>query len=398
VPDYAIRDPNRLYQVLANLVGNALKFTKRGNIKVSIKTAHQQTNECTLELSIADTGVGIEESKLDLIFRKFQQANDSVARNFGGTGLGLAISKILVNLMGGDIWVTSAVGIGSTFSFTCQLKLESQSAVTKRVLPNEDLTVFYVTAHLQESATTCQTLTELGFRLRVFSEDEIQRWDIQNQNQSLEPVDILVVETVETACALRAHSFLSSTPIVLFNSKQSAPLRVHMKSAFNLGIVSYIMSPDSASSNESSLVSTLQDRSSYSKARQTTPFSDLLAEDNEVFRLVAIKALKGCASDITVVSNGLQALREYQGRQYDVVVMDVKMPVMGGLEATSKIRQYEKDHNLKRTPGIALTADTMPGDHGKCLEAGMDEYVSKPLNQDQLLKAIFSWILQEMRP
>ncbi|KAB8264032.1 hypothetical protein BDV32DRAFT_118031 [Aspergillus pseudonomiae] len=388
VPQQAIGDPNRLCQILFNLVGNAVKFTKNGRIELSIKAAHQRTwtdNECVLEFSVADTGVGIQQDKLEIIFEKFQQADDSVVKQFGGTGLGLDISRKLVSLMGGDIWVQSTVGTGSIFSFTCPLKLESpHAATTERTKSHKNCMIFYVTAEGQESHPICETITELEIQVRVINQHDIQ---IQEHRDQRHLPDALIVETLEIACALRAHGHFGSTPFVLFNRTPSDSLKISIKSAFDLGIVSYITSPCSAEGVLSSLLSALQDRPRHPKPSQTTPLSVLIAEDNDICRLVAVKALEKCTSDITVVTNGLQALQAYQSRQFDVIVMDIQMPVMDGFEAVSKIRNYERTHNTKRASIIAVTADAITGDR---LGAEMDEYVSKPLNPNQLLDVVLT--------
>ncbi|KAE8418279.1 hypothetical protein BDV36DRAFT_254468 [Aspergillus pseudocaelatus] len=388
VPQHAVGDPNRLCQVLFNLVGNAVKFTENGRIELSVKTAQEQAcaeNECVLEFSVADTGVGIQPNKLELIFDRFQQADDSVVKHFGGSGLGLAISRKLVSLMGGDIWVQSTVGMGSIFSFTWPLKLESPCAATaERMISHRDCVVFYITSNGQESDPICEIITEHGIQVRVLNQHDVQIQELRDQNHL---PDVLIVEHLEMACALRTHGHFGSTPLVLFNPTPSDSFKISIKLAFDLGIVSYITSPCSSESVLSSLLSALQDRPKHPKPNQTTPLSVLIAEDNDICRLVAAKALEKCTSDITVVTNGLQALQAYQSRPFDVIVMDIQMPVMDGLEAVSKIRNYERTHKTKRTSIIAITADIVNDDR---LGAEMDEYVSKPLNPNQLRDVVLT--------
>ncbi|KAB8270235.1 hypothetical protein BDV30DRAFT_215485 [Aspergillus minisclerotigenes] len=389
VPQHAIGDPNRLCQILFNLVGNAVKFTNNGRIELSVKTAQQQAcakNQCVLEFSVADTGVGIPPNKLELIFDRFQQADDSVMKQFGGTGLGLAISRKLVSLMGGDIWVRSTVGKGSIFSFTCPLKLESPCAtITEQKKSHRDFVIFYITANGQKSDPICKIITEFGIQVRVFNQRDIQiQEELRDQNHL---PDALIVESLEMACALRAHGHFGSTPLVLFDPTPSDSLKISIRSAFDLGIVSYITSPCSSESVLSSLLSALQDRPRHLEPSQTMPLSVLIAEDNDICRLVAAKALEKCTSDITVVTNGLQALQAYQNRQFDVIIMDIQMPVMDGLEAVSEIRNYERTHNTKRASIIAITADTIDDDRPG---AEMDEYVSKPLNPNQLRDVVLT--------
>ncbi|KAE8383208.1 hypothetical protein BDV26DRAFT_303519 [Aspergillus bertholletiae] len=367
VPQHAIGDPNRLCQILFNLVGNAVKFTKNGRIELSVKTAHPQIcaeNRCVLEFSVADTGVGIQENKLELIFDRFQQADDSVVKQFGGTGLGLAISRELVSLMGGTIWVQSTVGMGSVFSFTCPLELESPcAAAAERMKALGDFVVFYITADGQESDPLCGIIIKLGIQMRVLTPHDKHIRELRGQQHL---PDVFIVDTLGTACALRAHGHFGSIPLVLFHPAPADPFKISIRSALDLGIISYITTPCSPESV----------RPKHRRASQTTSVSVLIAEDNDICRLVAAKALEKCTRDITVVTDGLQALQAYTKRRYDVIVMDIQMP----------IRHYERAHNITKGASIiAVTAEAMTGDY---LGAEIDEYVSKPLNPNQLVDVV----------
>ncbi|GFF59163.1 hybrid signal transduction histidine kinase J [Aspergillus udagawae] len=307
VPDYVIGDPFRLRQIILNLVGNAIKFTDHGEVKLTIHKSDREqcaTNEYAFEFSVSDTGIGIKEDKLDLIFDTFQQADGSTTRRFGGTGLGLSISKRLVNLMGGDVWVTSEYGHGSTFYFTCVVKLADQS--------------------------------------------------------------------------------LNCIPIVLV-----CPLVcVSLKSALDLGISSYVTTPCQPIDMGNGMLPALESRSTPITTDNSCSFDILLAEDNDVNQQLAMKILQRHNHNVVVVGNGLEAVEAVKKRRYDAILMDVQMPVMGGFEATGKIREYERESGLQRTPIIALTAHAMLGDREKCIQAQMDEYLSKPLKQNQMMQTI----------
>lgn len=402
VPDYVTGDPNRLRQVILNLVGNAVKFTERGKIQVIVKMAQHEKfsdDQCVVEFSVVDTGVGIEMDNLELIFDKFQQADGSVTRKFGGSGLGLTISKRLVNLMGGDIRVKSAIGLGSSFSFTCALMLEKTTGlVVEQLAPYKDYTVLYIRSGSQSDQNIHQLLNKLGIRHLVYSQHELLEAAMQSLDQDHNQVGAIIVETVETAFELRAHKAFSSVPLVLFSPVPSLPLTVSLKSAFDLGITSYVAVPCREEKLANSLLSALQNQPKRITPKRSSPLAILLAEDNEINQRVALKALTKCTDDVTVVTDGLEAFKNFQERAFDLVIMDVQMPVMGGLESTSRIRQYEKANSLSHTPIIALTAHAMAGDCKKCLDAGMDDYLSKPLNQERLVDTILRYTSKHPRP
>lgn len=388
VPDYIVGDANRLRQIVLNLVGNALKFTEYGVIRIVVKKAQFQscsTNECLLEFSISDSGVGVEKDNLERIFDKFQQADGSVTRNFGGTGLGLTISKKLVELMGGDIWVNSAVGVGSTFSFSCTMKLGNTSvAVGEHVASYKGHTILHVKAGRQYDQTIHWVLDRLGLRLCILDQNEIQQFPDRSLGRDQTFVVGIIVEAIETAFQLRGHKAFSSVPIVMFNPSF---LTISLKSAFDSGVTSYVTDP-CAANLESGLLQVLPNRPKHHVSRHGCFRAILLAEDNEINKRIALKMLKEYTEDVTVVADGLQAFREFQKREFDIVIMDIQMPVMGGFESASKIRQWEKRNGSLRTPIIALTAHAMSGDREKCLEADMDEYLSKPLSKEQLERVI----------
>ncbi|KAJ5103188.1 CheY-like superfamily [Penicillium argentinense] len=385
VPDYLIGDAYRLRQVMLNLVGNAIKFTDHGEIKVCIKRVEAQglaPDEAMFEFSVADPGIGIDESKLGLIFDKFQQADGSMTRRFGGTGLGLAISKRLVSLMGGDIWVTSQVGHGSKFSFTCRVKIAEQPiGFAEQLLPYKNRRVLLVdNGNVAES--TVPLILELGLQPVIVNDAQLELGEKEAEwNCALEAI---VVTTVETASRLRARPNLASIPLAIM----APTISLSLKSAGELGITSYITTPCRAIELWNGILPALGNRANRISSGFTRSLAILLAEDNDVNQKVAVRMLEKCNHNVTVVENGLRAVKEVKCHRYDVILMDIQMPVMGGFEATTKIRQYEKVNSLPRTPIIALTAHAMMGDRDKCISAGMDDYLSKPLNENIMMQTI----------
>ncbi|KOC13577.1 hypothetical protein AFLA70_292g001311 [Aspergillus flavus AF70] len=394
VPDYVIGDSFRLHQVILNLVKNAIKFTEHGEIQLSIRKQEAtalKPDEHLLEFLVSDTGIGIESDKLDLIFDKFQQADGSTTRRFGGTGLGLSISKKLANLMHGDIWVTSTVGAGSTFHFTCLVTTADMSlaTVSKQLLPYKDQRVLMFDK-LEEgfSVPIAQMLKMLGFKLTVVLDaGKIPAYETSLQDRRASQYDIVLIQTMDSASQLREIDQFRSIPAVMVGSS----LLVDMKAALDLSVTSYITTPCRMIDLAQGIFPALESRPTRIHTGQAHSISILLAEDNEVNQKVALKFLEKYRHSVTIVDNGLEAFRKIQERQYDMILMDIQMPVMGGFEATTIIREYERSHGLPRTPIIALTAHAMFGDREKCLGVGMDDYLSKPLNQNQLMQIILKY-------
>ncbi|KAJ5485598.1 Histidine protein kinase NIK1 [Penicillium diatomitis] len=389
VPDFLIGDAYRLRQVMLNLVGNAIKFTDHGEICVTIKRAETnvclESDETMFEFSVSDPGIGIEESKLGLIFDKFQQADGSMTRKYGGTGLGLAISKRLVCLMGGGIWVTSRVGEGSKFSFTSRAKLaQAPAGFAEQLAPYRGRRVLLVDNGNWKDCPVSSMLKDFGLEAVVVHENELV--STQRRNDLGGSFDAMLVPSIEAAAKLRADSTLSLNPLVI-----AAPsVTLLLKSAGELGISSYATTKAGTRPIDfwSGILPALGNRRNRISEGISRSLAILLAEDNDVNQKVAVRILQKCNHNVTVVENGLQAVKEAQQHRYDVILMDVSMPVMGGFEATVKIRQHEKFNCLPRTPIVALTAHAMLGDRDKCIQAGMDDYLSKPLNSNMMMQTI----------
>ena len=394
VPDFVIGDPFRLRQIILNLVGNAIKFTSNGEVMLTIRGAQNMVtaeDEYAFEFSVSDTGIGIQSHKKDLIFDTFQQADGSTTRKFGGTGLGLSISRKLVQLMGGRLWVDSVFEKGSTFSFTCITKIASRdvSAVRSQLTAYKNNVVLFI----DKGRTDCskdiiKMLKELELKPIISADESIVAKDnvapLPSKSEQSVPYDVILVDGMDTAVRLRHWDALRYVPIVLL-----APVvSVSMKSALDLGVASYMTTPCQAIDLGNGIIPALEGRQSTSISDASKSFDILLAEDNEVNQRLAVKILQKFNHGVTVANNGLEALEAIKTRRYDVILMDVQMPIMGGFEATKAIREYERSEGLTRTPIIALTAHAMMGDREKCIQAQMDEYLTKPLKQQAMMQTI----------
>ncbi|KAJ4175788.1 histidine kinase osmosensor [Fusarium falciforme] len=390
VPDYVIGDSFRLKQIILNLVGNAIKFTEHGEVSLTIKEREDQSNvgpgEYAVEFIVEDTGIGIAKDKLDLIFDTFQQADGSMTRKFGGTGLGLSISKRLVNLMGGDLWVNSEHAKGSDFHFTCRVRLahDDSEMIEQQIRPYRGHQVLFVDKAQSGSGTAIRSMLEKIGLHPVVVESEKSTALTRLQTGGALPYDAIIVDSIETAMRLRAVDDFKYLPIVLL-----APVvHVSLKSCMDLGITSYMTTPCKLTDLGNGMIPALENRATPSLADNTKSFEILLAEDNTVNQRLAVKILEKYHHVVTVVGNGWEAVEAVKEKKFDVILMDVQMPIMGGFEATGKIREYERGMGTHRTPIIALTAHAMMGDREKCIQAQMDEYLSKPLQQNHLIQTI----------
>jgi osomolarity two-component system, sensor histidine kinase NIK1 len=333
VPDHVVGDSFRLRQVILNLVGNAIKFTEHGEVSLTIRKAEQDhcaPNEYAIEFSVSDTGIGIQADKLDLIFDTFQQADGSMTRKFGGTGLGLSISKRLVNLMGGDVWVKSQYGKGSSFYFTCTVRLATSdiSFIEKQLKPYQGHPVLFIdrgqTGHGKEIMAMLQ---QIGLVPVVVDSERHVNLASGRAPSAAATYDVVIVDSIETARRLRSIDEFKYIPIVLL-----APVvHVSLKSALDLGITSYMTTPCLTIDLGNGMIPALENRAMPSLADNTKSFDILLAEDNVVNQRLAVKILEKYHHVVTVVGNGLEALEAIKQKRYDVILMDVQMPIMVSL-------------------------------------------------------------------
>jgi signal transduction histidine kinase/DNA-binding response OmpR family regulator/HPt (histidine-containing phosphotransfer) domain-containing protein len=407
VPDHVIGDPGRLRQTVVNLVGNALKFTERGEVVVSVQLQNEQPNPqssiCNLQFSVRDTGIGIPADKLSRLFQAFSQADASTTRKYGGTGLGLAISQSLATLMGGRTWVESTVGQGSTFHFTARLGLQNGPPAEPAACPNvlKNLLVLVV----DDNATNRRILQELlanwgmkstgvdGGRAAL---DALRRAVASGEPFLLVLIDYMMPEMDGIALAeeIRRHPEFAGLTLIMLSSAGGSQERARSREA---GVSAFLTKPIKQSELLRTLLTNLHDPLSQPDRFASGPASPafvsqrplrlLLAEDNPVNQKLAVTLLEKWGHTVEKANNGLEAVAAHRRQPFDMVLMDVQMPEMDGFEATAAIRAWEKEIG-RHTPIVAMTAHAMKGDREQCQEKGMDGYVSKPLQARALFDII----------
>lgn len=415
VPRYLRGDASRLRQILNNLVSNAIKFTHQGEVVIQAELMQETTTHVQLRLSVRDTGIGIPKEAQAKLFQPFTQVDASTTRKYGGTGLGLAICKQLTELMGGKIFLESEEGRGSTFSV--ELTLERQPYAQQRSQPSARVPVDLQGKRLlvvDDNATNrkilrCQA-TAWGM---VVEEAENAYQAMDKLRQAVRegrpfPLAVLDMQMPEVDGEtlgrwIKADPQLSQTQLVMMTS---LGLGEHSRRAAEIGFAAYLVKPVKQSRLQEALVMALGKSSGLSTSLlgmspvlpQTTPREDrprqslriLLAEDNPVNQKVALRQLQSLGYMADVVANGQEVLDLLQRVQYDLILMDCQMPVMDGYEATRRLRQQERGSG-HRTVVIAITANAMQEDRERCLQAGMDDYLSKPVLKEDLERVLNHW-------
>jgi PAS domain S-box-containing protein len=395
VPDGLIGDPQRFQRIVLNLTGNAVKFTEHGEVVVRVAVESRSEKQAVLRIDITDTGIGIAPRDQRRIFEAFAQADSSTTRRYGGTGLGLAISEQLVELMGGHLSVESEAGRGSTFSFTARFDLQpSQDGSAKKVETPElrKLPILIV----DDNSTNRRILEEMvanwGMKPKAVGSGAAALEAVETAHRAGASFRLLLLDShmpvmdgFEVARRIRRRSHLRNTDLVLLTS---AGQREELAKAKRFGVAAALVKPVKQSELLDTIVTILHPRARRGswEARPSRPHTSvrrhlriLVAEDNPVNQELAVHLLEAKGHSVSVAGTGRQALAMTEKHQFDVVLMDVQMPQMGGLEATRAIRDREKASG-GHLPIIAMTAHAMRGDREKCLEAGMDAYLAKPLD------------------
>ncbi|KAF9084549.1 hypothetical protein BGX23_010426, partial [Mortierella sp. AD031] len=411
-PDQLVGDPLRLRQVITNLIGNAIKFTTEGSVVLDCVCKNKTDVGVELQFCVSDTGIGIQSDKIEVVFDTFCQADGSTTRKYGGTGLGLSISKRLVTLMGGDLWVNSTFGKGSQFFFTVRFNTGTMSVdqINLKTKPYTGRHILYMGTMRDEaiSSSVMKTLDELRFKAtHVTSLEQAAALipsvpgDRSSSSSSLTAsdksvFDVVIVDNVKDIRKIKEIGMLRFLPIVLLS--MTTPY-ISMKVCQDLGIASYFNPPVHLPDLMNALLPAFESASALpSDAEHAIPLHILLAEDNVVNQKLAVRILEKFGHKVTIVANGKTAVEFFGSNHFDLILMDVQMPIMGGFEATQEIRRLEM---LRRVAGgssmhgindhlpiIALTAHAMIGDREKCLAAGMDEYITKPLRVNELIATI----------
>jgi signal transduction histidine kinase/DNA-binding response OmpR family regulator/HPt (histidine-containing phosphotransfer) domain-containing protein len=402
VPSALVGDPLRLRQILVNLVGNAVKFTERGHVLVAIKP-DSDDDAGMLQFSVVDTGIGIAPEHHEAIFEAFSQADGSTTRKFGGTGLGLAISSTLVSMMHGRMWVESAPGEGSTFNFTARFGIGPEAHVLRdRRLP-PGLRVLVVDDNPVNRRILVGQLTRWNLSPLVATGGPEALDMLADLARKGTRIDLIVLDAqmpgmdgFELAREVGARSDIVGAPIMMLTSSGR-------HDDFNrcraLGIVACLTKPVASFDLHAAICSVLETQPSVPVARtvdeaqppappMVTPRKVLLAEDNVVNQRVAVGLLTRRGHQVTVVANGREAVDAAARVRFDIVLMDLQMPVMGGIEATRAIRDRERELSTGRLRIVAMTAHAMSGDRERCLAAGMDGYLSKPTESRTLFAEV----------
>jgi two-component system, sensor histidine kinase and response regulator len=398
VPEGVVGDPGRLGQVLMNLLSNAVKFTERGQISVHVSVeALVPDEQVRLRFAVCDTGIGIPADKHALIFESFRQADGSTTRRFGGTGLGLTISSMLIELMGGQISVESEAGKGSVFQFALDLPV---GAVPERSYDHELAGARVLV--VDDNQLNCRILSEFLSRLQMVVMTADRGADavrfVETARANAEPFDIVLLDAIMPemdgfTVAERIAGGPVPPPIVMLTSASAQGGRTRCR---QLGIAEYLMKPVQQAELFDAIARTIgahrreipfAPSCDSRNADRVAPARILLAEDNEINQKVVVGLLGPRGHVIDVVTNGAEAVSAVQTTTYDIVLMDLQMPVMGGLEATRAIRKLEAEAG-RHTPIVAMTAHAMRGDREQCLAAGMDGYMSKPVDREALLAVI----------
>jgi two-component system sensor histidine kinase/response regulator len=410
VPDFVIGDAGRLRQVVVNLVGNAIKFTNSGEVLVETSIDASAGDQFMMQFAVRDTGIGIAPDKQSLIFEAFSQADSSTTREFGGTGLGLTICARLVGAMGGRIWVESALGRGSRFYFTVCFKPadESLNARATEVVSLTGLPILIVDDNLNSRRVLSEMLLQWEAKPEAAANAQealslIRRAAQQGNPFSVALIDSHIAETDGLDLALQIQS--SSTvpcviPMLLTSKARQGDVVRCLESGFRAYLNKPVRKIDlrailaralTSSSQTSDSCATDELRSApfidVSQAPPIKPLRILLAEDNLVNQRVAVRMLEREGHQVDVAANGREALEKWSNQSFDLILMDMQMPEMDGFQTTSAIRSAEAASNL-HVPIIALTAHAMRDYRERCLAAGMDDYISKPIRKSDLMDIV----------
>jgi signal transduction histidine kinase/DNA-binding response OmpR family regulator/HAMP domain-containing protein/HPt (histidine-containing phosphotransfer) domain-containing protein len=404
-------DPMRLRQVVLNLIGNAIKFTERGSVAAEVRRVGTEGTDTVVRVEIVDTGIGMSEEARSKLFQKFSQADGSITRRFGGTGLGLSISKQIVGLMGGEIGVESEPGRGSTFWFTIRLAAAATNNRHVPALPEElrDLRVLVVDDMEINRNILQRQLVGFGMRVTCTEDGFGAIAEVDRAWHRDDPYDLILLDQMMPGMAgetvaerLRATPHCGETKIVLassmgppdrsreelnalFNAILVKPVRHHILLDTLTRLYGTAESPEAVPAEPARPVG-----STEVTAPMTRSGRILLAEDNEVNQQVAATLLRRAGYTVEIANNGVEAVAAARRKDYDLILMDIQMPAMGGVEATTKIRALAAPKS--EIPIIALTAHAMSGARDEYLAAGMDDYISKPFKRELLLETVERWL------
>ncbi|MGD9192953.1 MAG: transporter substrate-binding domain-containing protein, partial [Desulfobacterales bacterium] len=443
VPRYLVGDPLRLGQVLINLANNAVKFTESGEIVVSSELVKQDRDQVILKLSVSDTGIGLTREQISRLFQSFTQADTTTTRKYGGTGLGLTISKRLVEMMGGEIWVESEPGQGTTFSFTANFGRGTEKEKKRLVIPKDlkGMKVLVVDDNATSRDIFQEMLTSFSFNVTLAASGEEGLAEFEKVGNQ-QPFELVVmdwklpgIDGFEASRCIKKYPGINTIPAIIMVTAYGREEMMQLSEAE--GLDGFLIKPVNPSmlfdmimqvfSKEQRNEPGISSRKGQNKeAVQALCGSNiLLVEDNEINQQVAGEILSTAGFNVSIANNGLEAVNAVKEDDYDAVLMDVQMPVMDGYTATKEIRKWEtglrnskvgkeksevgmrnnigsnsdlksetknQKSKIKGVPIIAMTAHAMAGDHEKSLEAGMVDHVTKPIDPDHLFATLLKWI------
>ena len=400
VPAGLVGDPVRLKQILMNLIGNAIKFTEEGEVVLSVKCRAREDSEAFLLFSISDTGIGIPREKLDLIFESFTQADSSVTRKYGGTGLGTAISKQLVQMMRGRIWAESKPGEGSAFHFTATFGIGAETTPPSPEIDLSGARMLLIDDNDTNRSILREMLSGWGAVVEEAGDGPKGIDKLKSALKEGEPFDILLLDGrmpgmdgFEAARRIKEENILPQTIIMLTSDKRISD----MPRAKALGIENYLVKPVRRSKLAVSLKRAMgicREEECATAEEHVNPVDNgacriFLVEDSTDNRLLIKSFLKNTPHVVDTAENGVEALEKFKTGRYDLVLMDMQMPVMDGYTATRLIREWEKKDGASRhTPIIALTAHAREYDNNRTIEAGCDLHLTKPVKKEKLLESI----------
>ncbi len=395
LPQFVEADPSRLRQILTNLLGNSIKFTEEGEVTLTV-TYETQTDVPYFHILVEDTGIGIPEDRLPFIFNPFEQVDGATNRKYEGTGLGLSITRQLVEMMGGKVSVSSRLGEGSRFEIELPLPLANPIEEVGKV--DVDLAkqrVLLVDDEPVNRRVIVAMLQKIGVQVEVCASGPESIYTAQQAVKSGQPFGLILMDAwmpgmngYTTIEKLRDQGLLAETRVLILTSSAESG---DAKRCKDLGISGYMTKPLTLTELRGALKEQL-----YQLGYQQQPdtpkntldplqgLNVLLAEDNPINQRVAMKLLEKKSINVMLAQNGLEALQMFKAHPFDLVLMDVMMPEMDGLEATQRIREFEASQRTMKVPIVAMTANAMQGDKERCLSAGMDGYVSKPIRPDLL--------------
>jgi len=407
VPDALVGDPGRLRQVCLNLIGNAVKFTEQGEVIIRVTLESKTDGDRILHFTVADTGIGIAPDKQKLIFAAFTQADGSITRKYGGTGLGLAITAQMVELFGGQIWVESELGRGSTFHFTTRFGLQKEPEVKSASLDYSrlrGLPVLVVDDNATARRILIEVLSQWGLNPTAVEDASAALKAVEEAYAQDSPFAMILLDYrmpdmggFELAKHLLSTPALNDAPMIMLTSSAQ---RGDAARCREVGITGYLPKPFKQSELWAVMKSALEETppqnlffpekiiTRHSARAAIQGLTILVAEDNPINQRLIERLLTKHGHSVRLAGNGREALKNWGSESFDLILMDIQMPIMNGLEAVAAIRKKEEAAGGRRTPVVALTAHALKGDQERFLKAGMDGYVVKPIRPDYLLKCV----------